>query len=210
MAEAGTWPTIARDGLLSTTALLDRFGFPSGPERFAIESCRRPQSVTITHPVSGETAVIRDNKVLREAALALHLTDGMTPPEWYETLNRRSFFWVSETRLQRLLGGRAYRGRPHDVITVDTERLVASSLERISLAPINTGFAQADSSTADRGPGTFKRIQDYPLEEYVRWRGNADAIVELAVDYAVANIEEFTIRVERRANGTETQVLWES
>ena len=33
MAEAGSWPQIERGGLLSTSALLDRFGY-EGEERF--------------------------------------------------------------------------------------------------------------------------------------------------------------------------------
>jgi hypothetical protein len=53
MAEAGSWPSIERHGLLSTTALLDLFEI-SGPRREAIESARRPESVKITHPLHGE------------------------------------------------------------------------------------------------------------------------------------------------------------
>ncbi len=63
-------------GLLSTSGLLDLFEV-EGSKREQIESERRPESITITHPKHG-TAVIRDQKPMREAAIASCLTD-MTP-----------------------------------------------------------------------------------------------------------------------------------
>lgn len=50
MAEDGSWESIKRLGLLSTTALLDKFGVE---ERFAIESARRPEIVRVEHPEYG-------------------------------------------------------------------------------------------------------------------------------------------------------------
>jgi hypothetical protein len=58
IAEAGTWPSIQRHGLLSTTALLDKFEI-TGTQREAIESKHRPRSVQISHKKYG-VAVIRD------------------------------------------------------------------------------------------------------------------------------------------------------
>ncbi len=208
MAQAGSWPQIAEHGLLSTSALLSRFGYPSDdPDRLAIESCRRPQSVVITHPDTGETAVIRDNKVLREAALQECLID-LSPREWYETLNARVFFWVSEERLERLLDARAYRGESHDVVTVDTRRLLEAKIEDVTLAPINTGFGMIPSTSAKRGSETFRPIQAYPFEDYLRRRGPADAIVELAVSGQVEGIEAFALRVDRRQCGRPSKTLW--
>jgi hypothetical protein len=48
----------------------------------------------------------------------------MTPREWYESLNRRVFFWVDRRRLIKLLGARAYRNRPHLVLELDTAELL--------------------------------------------------------------------------------------
>src|SRR2546421_300493 len=118
MAEAGAWPGIQCNGLRSTTALLDAFEY-CGAERSAIESRRRPQSVTI-----------------------------------------------------------------------------------------NTGATLYPTASA-RGSDTFKSIANYPLEEYVRWRGQADAIVELAVDYEVPRVEEIAIVVERRFRDEPPETLWE-
>lgn len=41
MAERGSWPSIARHGLLSTSALLDLFAV-AGPDRAKSEAARRP------------------------------------------------------------------------------------------------------------------------------------------------------------------------
>ena len=89
MAEAGSWESVRRQGLLSTTALLDSFEI-SGPERDAIEAARRPESVPIQHPVYG-TAWIRDNKPINETVLRRTLV-GISEPDWYRTLNGRVFF----------------------------------------------------------------------------------------------------------------------
>src|SRR4051812_522398 len=105
MAEVGSWPKVQRDGLLSTSALLDLYEVEAG-DREPIESARRPKSVTVTDPRTGESAVIRDNIPLQEKFLKACLTD-MSPREWYEHLNRRVFFWVREEKLNDLLGARA-------------------------------------------------------------------------------------------------------
>jgi hypothetical protein len=205
MAEAGAWPKMQRQGLLSTTALLDLFEY-SGEERRRIESARRTESIEIGYR-DHDTAIIRDNLPLREQFLAKSLED-MTASEWYELLNRKTFFWVSKERLQRLLGARAYRNRAHDVVAVETRRLVERDLDRITLAAINTG-ATLYPSAPQRGRNTFQRIQDYDLDAVVRRRGRKDAIVELAVDYAVRDIEEVAFLVERWFRNQVCEVLWE-
>ena len=49
MAEFGTWESICKHGLLSTTALLDLFGM-SGAERTSIEACRRRSPIERDQP----------------------------------------------------------------------------------------------------------------------------------------------------------------
>lgn len=205
MAEEGAWPHIRQHGLLSTTALLDLFHV-TGDERLAIESERRPAIVEIEHPERGR-ALIRDNKPLREQFL-VECLDGMSPREWYELLNRKVFFWVRPERLDTLLQARAYRNRAHDVLTLDTRALLDRHDDDVTLAPINTGATLYPSAPA-RGPDTFQRIRDYDLAAMVRRRGHADAIVELAVDYAVPDVEDLVIRVERRRRDEPPTVLWE-
>jgi hypothetical protein len=184
MADAGTWPKIQRDGLRSTTALLDLYEY-TGTARHQIESERRAKSVVITHSKTGETAVIRDNIPLREQFLRL---DDMTPTEWYELLNRKVFFWVSEERLTKLLNARQYKSRPHDVLTIDTGRLLDVHSNDITVASINTG-ATLYPNAPKRGPQTFRKIADHSA---------GAVVVELAVDYAVPRIADLVTVVQRR------------
>lgn len=206
MAEAGTWPQIERHGLLSTTALLDRFEV-SGPRRFEIESMRRPQIVEIQHAVHGR-AQIRDNKPLREQFLEECL-QGVSMQQWYELLNRKVFFWVRSERLETLLGARAYRRRAHDVLTFDTSALLERHGDTAMLASINTGATLYPSAPL-RGPNTFAAITDFDFEEARRRRGGADAVVELTVDYAVPDIRGLVVKVDRRQQGVPSQVLWQA
>ena len=195
MAEDGSWESIRRHGLLSTSALLDWFEIED-EERFAIESARRPEILRIEHPEHG-SAFIRDNKPMQENVLerCLH---GMTPREWYEHLNRRVFFWVDRKRLLKLLGARAYRDRPHLVLEVETSGLLERHAERVSLSPINSGATFA-LGPAPRGPDTFRRIDDHP---------NRKPVVEVSVDYSVPDIAEFTLRVGRWWGTEELGEVW--
>ena len=67
MAEDGSWEGIQRLGLLSTSALLDRFEVGEGRRR-RIESARRPEMEAIEHPEHGR-AVIRDINPMQETVL---------------------------------------------------------------------------------------------------------------------------------------------
>ena len=193
MANSGTWESIRDHGLLSTAALLDRFEI-NGDERFRIESCHRPRSVEITHPRFG-TAVIRDQAPMGESALHKCL-DGISPREWYELLNRKAFFWVTEARVTTLLGARLYRNSEHTVITIDTASLLGQHADRATLSPINSGSTLYDPPL--RGHYTFRPIPDYPFEERKKTRGLANAVAELAIDYSVPDLRAHTILVERR------------
>jgi hypothetical protein len=193
MAEAGSWPSIQEHGLLSTTALLDLFGV-TGADRHALESARRPRSVTIDHPDHG-TAVVRDQIPLNPTILARCLV-GMTSGEWCETLNRRVFFWVAEERLKRLLSARAYRDRAHDVLTLDTASLVAAHETEITLAHLNTGTTIFRAP--ERGSDTFKSIGDYARRD----------VVELAVGYALTDVVAHTLQVESRQGADVVATLW--
>ena len=184
MAEDGSWESIRRIGLLSTTALLDRFEI-RGERRWEIESSRRPEIVEIEHPELGK-AFVRDNKPMQEKTLERCLA-GMTPREWYEALNRKVFFWVDEKRLIKLLGARAYRNRPHLVLEIDTAELLRSYSDRVSLSSINSG-ATFTMKPAPRGFGTFKRILEHP---------EGKPVVELTVDYAIPDVADFTLSGSR-------------
>ncbi len=215
MAEAGSWPAIRAHGLLSTSALLDRFGV-EGPAREAVEAARRPEKVRLGRgaDVSRETlptddgawAVVRDNKPLNERKLARALLDGLTPPDWYRLLNARVFLWLSRERLLRLLGAQAYRDEAHDVIEVESAPLVAAHRGRITLSPINSGAT--GPFAAPRGLRTFLPIEDYPYAERRRISRREPA-VELAVLGGIPDLARFATRVVRMRGEREEAVVWE-
>lgn len=203
MAEEGSWPSIRKQGLLSTTALLDVWDV-SQEERYAIESILRPNSAVIQNPLFGK-AVVRDQRPMNEKNVRKVLED-MKPEEWYLSLNRKVFFWVRLQRLLGLLNARAYKSRKHVVLLVDTNSLVTEHKDRIWLSPINSG--STIYGNGKRGSKTFKRIDDYQYEDERKRRGE-NAIVELAVDYSVPDIESHVIRVEEWFGPNRTSILWQ-
>lgn len=205
MAEAGAWPSIQSLGLLSTTALLDRFEI-QGSERAKLESSRRPRIEVIRHPVHG-TAAIRDNQPLKEHNLERCL-DGMSMQEWYELLNRKVFFWVRQDRMETLLAARPYRKRAHDILVVDTQALLQRHAATACVAPFNTG-ATIFPKAPRRGRDTFCPIEAYDYAAAARRWGKENAIVELTVDYAAPDLAEVVRRVERRAPDQLPEVLWD-
>lgn len=193
MAEAGSWPAIEQNGLLSTSALLDLFEV-EGEEREAVEATRRAESVRITHPEHGE-AWIRDNKPINETVLKRTLV-GMTLPEWYRTLNGRVFFWLTIDRLDRLRKAGAYAEREHDILTIDTAALLETHASTVELAHLNTGAVHAAADYV-RGAGTFRRIPEYP------WQARCsvspkEPIVELTVPWSVPDIQQYVTDVSTR------------
>jgi hypothetical protein len=206
MAEAGSWDSIRKRGLLSTSALLDLFEI-TGQLRAKIESSRRSESVIVSHVNYGD-AVIRDQNLLREDALAACLQDGLRPQDWYELLNSHVFFWARRHRLEGLLKARLYKNKEHDVLTVDTVRLVEKHEARLRLCPYNSGNTM--QVAVPRGKGTFKQIADYPFEYWRKKRSRAEAIVEVAAIGGVPDIRDCVVRVERRRGADVLQVLHEA
>jgi len=202
MAADGSWPSIRQNGLLSVTRLLDLYGV-AGPARFAIESARRPQSVTLT---ANELppAVVRDNKPMSDAGLVKCLQDGLVPKDWYEVLNRKSFFWVDRERLDRLLAARAYASHPQTVLEIDTKALLDSHRSKVRLCRINSG--QTMWVPSDRGNATFKTISDFPDGPGRIGTKVRPAIVELVVEGGVPDVAKFVLGVERVYQGKATSL----
>ena len=138
------------------------------------------------------TAWLRDNKPINETVLRRTLV-GMTETDWYRTLNARVFCWLSERRLDRLRNAPPYRDRPHDVIVLDTARLLAAHAAVVELSPINSGAVHAGARCL-RGAGTFRRIAQYPWIERLQ-AAPAEPIVELTVPYLVPDPETLVIAV---------------
>jgi uncharacterized protein DUF7002 len=195
VAEAGAWPSIRRFGLLSTSALLDRFQV-TGLERERIEAAPRPDAVLLKHPAIGE-AWIRDNRPLRPTILAASL-DGISPAEWIRLLSGRVFFWVDRGRAVGLIEARAHRNRSHDVLVLDTRRVLAHHGGAIDLTAFNTGAALFPGGPR-RGPSAFTPLSHYRA---------AQRVVELTVRYSMPDIEELTLRVERWQAGRPAATVW--
>ena len=190
MAEADSWESIARHGLLSTSALLDLFGI-NGEERQQIELRRRARSHQIEHAMHGR-AVVRDQKPIIESKLQASLQD-CTLEEWYRLLNGRVFFWLTKERLNTLLSAKEYREKPHTVLTLDTRSLARDYARSITLSPMNSGNTLPIAHP--RGTATFSRMQDYPFQQRLK-RGPYYTVVELAVADGIPDIVNYTIRVD--------------
>jgi hypothetical protein len=189
MADAQSWESIRKHGLLSTSSLLDLYEV-KGKERDDIETHRRPESVPILHDKHGR-AVVRDQKPLIESKLRKGLKD-CTIEQWHRLLNRRVFFWLTPERLQTLLCARAYRDQSHAVLTLETLPFVKRYQDNIVLSPMNSGNTQPIAHP--RGPATFQNMRDYPFEERAKY-GDYYQVVELAVENR-ADVNESVISVD--------------
>ena len=200
MAERGSWESIKRYGLLSTSALLDHYAVPPS-KRTAIESQHRPESVE----VRGDNlprAVVRDQIPMSDAGLRRALPNRLSPVDWYELLNTKVFFWLSEARLHKLTNAKSYRAQEHDVLEVDTKSLIEAHRDAVWLCPINSGCTKPVPHPRDET--IFSRIPDYPYAHWRDRRGRRERVVELAVDHSLEDIRYHVRRVVVKRG---TQVL---
>jgi hypothetical protein len=205
MAQNGSWASIHRHGLLSTSALLDLFEI-NGRQRQSIEAQHRPESISIQHEVHG-SAVIRDQKPMSDSGLVRALQDGISPEQWYRSLNSRVFFWLTDERLKRLMEAKAYRTQRHTVLTVDTHRLLTRHSASVSLSPINSGCTKP--FPRPRGNDTFLRMTEYPFASWRTKRPLRDSIVELAVDFGVPDVSDVVIEVKESGGALPDHLIWQ-
>jgi len=204
MAHDGAWPALRDHGLRSAAAILDLYNV-HGEERTRLLRVRRPQSVPIVaRGLPG--AVLRDQKPMDDGRLAGCLQDGLTPADWYENLNSLSFFWLSKSRIWKLLKARAYRNVPQTVLTLDTESLVNAHRDRIRLSPINSGATLFNPQP--RGLGTFMSLADFPYAERARSRARENNVVELVVNHSVPDLVDHVLAVHRVRNNEILEEIW--
>ena len=203
MAAPGSWTSIRDYGLLSTSALLDRYAVDA-KTRIAIESQRRPNSVIISQAGIPDV-VVRDQLPMSDGALNKCLDDGLTPTDWYRILNARTFFWLSRVRLHALLEARAYRDKPQTILTLRTRSLVEAHESRIELSPINSG--STIFKPVRRGNKTFLPISEYDFESWRAKRNLEQAVVELVVRDGVADVRDHVVAVHDAIGGSFTE-LW--
>ena len=191
MAERGSWESIKQYGLLSTSALLDHYAVQP-PIRTEIESRHRPKSIEVTRE-GLPRAVVRDQIPMSDAGLKRALPDRISPMDWYELLNAKAFFWLSEERLHKLTNAKAYRDREHDVLEVDTRSLIDAHRDSIWFCPINSGCTKPMPHPRDET--IFARIEEYPYAHWRERRSRRERVVELAVDHSVQDIRDHIRRV---------------
>lgn len=204
MAESGSWPSIRDRGLYSTSGLLDLYEI-RGAERQQIETQRRPSSVPLTHS-SLPVAVVRDQIPMDDAGLLRALPKHIKPSDWYQLLNKKVFFWLTKSRLQRLLNAGAYREKSHDVLEIKAQALIEAYHDKIWLCPINSGSTKPFPHPRDEK--TFMRIVDYPYADWRKKRAKGERAVELAVDYAVSDVIKFVTKVSRMRGEEELEVIY--
>jgi hypothetical protein len=107
--------------------------------------------------------------------------------DWCRLLNARVFLWATEKRLDNHLRARGHRGQAREVITIDTALLLGRHAESVTLCAFNSGSALYPNAPR-RGPDSFVPVSAYP---------SGDAIAEVCVDRAIADVEEVTLSVRR-------------
>jgi len=198
ITEPGAWPSIKKNGLLSTRCLLELFEIDN-LQRIIIEAKPRLLPIPLEHPEHGRI-IINDNLPLNEQALANCLNDNLTPADWLRMLNTRVFFWASKEGLNRLLGARLNRNRPREIIVVDTLSLAKAHAPRIELCPINSGSTLRKA--ARRGLNTFTNMLLYSFEDWSKLRGRHDRILEITVQDHVIDIAQHTLEVLQTTNSS--------
>lgn len=191
LAADDSWPSIERNGLLSTQEILRRWQVPDA-EAQTLLSRRRAEPVTLDHHEHG-TAVLRDQHPLSEKRLAPALTEGMTVEAWLRMLNSFVFFFSREVGLRRLHS--AYDTEAAVVLKVRTRTLVREHDPYVRLAGINTGNTMR--RPAPRGAETFLPIRRY---DHARRK-----VQEVAVRNPVTDLHDHLISVERWLPGGEVE-----
>jgi len=197
MAAPGSWNSICKHGLLSTSALLDLHKV-SGTLRVELEECHRKEYF----PIQGkglDKAWIRDQKPMSETKLSGSLLDNLTSTDWFKMLNERVFFWLTEDRLNTMRNARAYIDQRHLILKIDTAQLLNHHFNSIELSPMNSG--NTSPFAHPRGKKTFTTPPNYPWEER-KVKSDYYKIVELTVPGGVPNICNYVISAVEKGGKT--------
>ena len=182
--------SIRRHGLLSTAALLARFGV-GDEERERLVATRRAKSITLMHREWGSVQ-LRDQHPLSARGLERALGGTMTVAAWLRLINERVFLFPDRDRLDRLAV--AYRHEAQSVLHIDTRRLLELHADDVEVSHMNTGATAPFAHP--RGPETFRPLREYPYEERRRRLGRRDALAEVTVRWAIPDVEACLIGVE--------------
>jgi hypothetical protein len=132
----------------------------------------------------------------------------MTTAEWYKMLNGFVFLWPGTKRRNGML--RSYSQQDHDVLTLDSQRLLALHGEKMVASPINSG--STIHRPAERGRDTFVPLRDCPFTDWRRRckKKPQEVIAEVTLPYRLDEIEQVALRVESYSGSQLTGVIWEA
>lgn len=188
----GSWLGIKEHGLHSTRSLLQLYG-RNDEEITRLTLNRRPGWVRIDCPCMPD-AVIKDQHPMTDDGLKRALPEWVEPWQWYKLLNSLVFFWPTRERLKKMIGSRFYQNVRHDVLIVNTKKLVELECSRIRLSRINSGSTFYNPQKRDLN--LFKTFSEFPFESRLQKSGWGNAIAEVCVQDCVKDIEQAVLEVK--------------
>lgn len=191
MAWDGSWDSIKLNGLLSSEALVEMYGL-SATQKAKILTSHRPSWIEI-ESAGLPKAVIRDQRPMSDNGLRKAL-GGEDPSKWYQLINSMVFFWPTKERLKTMMSASAYKGMRHDLLIVDTARLIEACGESVRISPMNSGATRPFAHPRDFD--LFKEISRFPFDERLRTHTVKKAVAEVCVLDRVDNIEDLLIEVK--------------
>ena len=207
----GSWDSIKKNGLLSTSKLL---AMCKTPKELRDIICREPRSnsVPVENPEISLDATIRDQEPLYDSILKTQLEiqrAKITAQKWYERQNGRVFLFLSYERLADF----AKQYPDEDMLVINTRSLVATHCCQIELCAYNSGYNKREAHMLEN-PSYYKRHDDMflPFKDYPYrfWQKRNDVPVkELTVLNDIPDIAFHVIKVVRMHKDGEPEVLEE-
>ena len=191
MAWEGSWPSIREHGLLSTRALLELYEVEEQVAQKIVGE-HRPHWIEIKKD-GFPGAVVRDQKPMSDEGVRRALGSDVCLRDWYSLLNSMVFFWPTKKRLITMMKAGAYRGMRHDLIIIDTERLVRFREEHIRLSAMNSGATKPFPHP--RSMDMFMTLADFPFDERMNRHKAEGAVAEVCVEYGVEEVEACALEV---------------
>ena len=175
------WPSIERHGLLSADRLIDRF-VEDAERRTTLKTERRKRPVPLHEDADG-TVLLNDNIPLIFSQLARILDDGLTPEDWLRILNRRVYFFPPIKHAANFIEAGRRGGRKKLLLTFDARSVAESHLDRLFVAPINTG--SAIRFPARRGHEIFAPVASIGWDDFASRRAavkrSPDQVAEVSM-----------------------------
>lgn len=192
IAWGGSWANIQKQGLLSTKELLKLY---EQDEKLVERLTRQRRSHWVTiRRVGLPNSVLRDQKPMTDQGVRRALDGKVEPWQWYDLINSMVFFWPTKDRLRTMISASAYEEVCHDVLVVDTRKLVEIECVNLRLSSINSGCTKPYPHPRDLG--LFKSIFDYPFDCRRRKYGKEKAVAEVCVLDRVHQISDVVLDVK--------------